>query len=249
MALWDIIGKKVELPVYKLLGGKCRPSVPVVAILKSGDLKELAKEAEEWLDRGFRQLKVKIGFGIEQDVATVKTVRQVVGDQATIRVDAEENYDLKTSIQVGRRLEQLGVELFSQPIRREQYFDMAALSKAIDIPVLVDESIITPEDVLLAVRLETGDLINIKVVKSGGILNSRRMAAVARAAGKACLIGSMLETGPGTLFAGHFAIATPNVTYANEIIGPLLLADDVLAELLVYKDGALEIPDRPGVGI
>jgi muconate cycloisomerase len=75
------------------------------------------------------------------------------------------------------------------------------------------------------------------------------MAAIARAAGKDCLVGSMLEMGPGTLFAGHFAISTANVTFASEIVGPLLLADDVLAEPVTYRDGALQIPDRPGLGL
>jgi len=249
MALWDIVGKKLGVPLCTLLGGRVRPGVPVVAILKSGTPDQTAREADEWLAAGFRQLKVKIGFGAEADIATVRAVRRAAGDGVTIRVDAEESYDLKTSLRVARELERLGVELFSQPIPRHNLHDMALLREAIDIPLLLDESIVTPEDVLLAVRLGTGDLVNIKVVKSGGILNSRRMAAIAGAAGKDCLIGSMLEMGPGTLFAAHFAVATPSVTYASEIVGPLLLADDVLVEPPVYRDGVLQVPDRPGLGV
>ncbi len=249
MALWDILGKKLGVPVYQLLGGKFRPSVPVVAILKSGEPAQTAHEAEEWVARGFRRLKVKIGFGPEKDIAVVAAVRSAVGNAVSIRVDAEEHYDLKTSIRIARELEKLGIELLSQPIVRDNYHDMALLREATDLPILVDESIVTPEDVLLAVRLGTGDLVNIKVVKSGGILNSRRMAAIARAAGKDCLVGSMLEMGPGTLFAGHFAVSTANVTFASEIVGPLLLADDVIAEPVIYRDGALQIPDRPGLGL
>jgi muconate cycloisomerase len=249
MALWDIIGKSLGVPVYKLLGGKCRDSVPVVAILKSGNLDDLARETEEWLRKGFRQLKVKIGFGVDRDVATVSAVRKAAGDNVTIRVDAEENYDLKTAITVARRLEELNIELLSQPIPRHNYHDMAVLRRSINVPLLLDESILSPEDVLLGTRLETGDLVNIKVVKSGGILNSKRMAAIAKAAGKACLVGSMLEMGPGTLFAGHFAVSSSNITYASELIGPLLLADDILAQPVVFQNGALQIPDSPGLGI
>jgi L-Ala-D/L-Glu epimerase len=248
MALWDIMGKALGVPVYRLLGGKFRESVPLVAILKSGDLTDMAHETEDWLAKGFRQLKVKIGFGIERDVATVAAVRKAAGPGVTIRVDAEENYDLKSAIAVARHLQELDIELLSQPIRRENYDDMVLLRQAIDLPLLLDESIVTPEDVSLAVRLGTGDLINIKVVKAGGIVSSKRMAAIAKAAGKDCLVGSMLEMGPGTLFAGHFAVSTANVSYASEIIGPLLLADDLLAEPLVVRDGALQIPDAPGLG-
>jgi muconate/chloromuconate cycloisomerase len=249
MALWDIMGKKLGVPVYRLLGGKCRDSVPVVAILKGGNEAEIAREAEEWLAKGFRRLKVKIGYGPDRDIALVSAVRKAAGEEVAIRVDAEESYDLKTALGVARRLEELNVELLSQPIPRHNYEDMALLRQSTGLPLLLDESITTPEDALLATRLGTGDLINIKVVKSGGILNAKRIAAIAKAAGKACLVGSMLEMGPGTLFAGHFAISTANVTYAGEIIGPLLLADDVLQEPVAYSSGALQIPDSPGLGI
>jgi L-alanine-DL-glutamate epimerase-like enolase superfamily enzyme len=249
MALWDIMGKTLGVPLYKLLGGKFHETVPLVAILQSGEPGEMAREAEDWVSKGFQQFKVKIGFGPEKDVAKVAAVRRAVGDKITIRVDAEESYDLKGSLAVAHRLRDLDIELFSQPIFRHNYHDMAVLRKSIDVPLLLDESIITPEDVLLATRLETGDLINIKVVKSGGILNSKRMAAIAKAAGKDCLVGSMLEMGPGTIFAGHFAISTANVTYASEIVGPLLLTDDILTEPVVINDGALHLPDLPGLGI
>ncbi len=249
MALWDIMGKSLGVPVYRLLGGKARESVPLVAILKGSDPVELAQEVEEWLSSGFRNLKVKIGFGVRQDVAAVEAVRRAAGNDVTIRVDAEENYDLKSAVQVARHLERLEIELISQPLPRTNYHDMALLRQAIDIPLLLDESIETPEDVMLAVQLQTGDLVNIKVVKSGGMLASKRMAAIARAAGKDCLVGSMLEMGPGTLFAAHFAISTANVTYPNEIVGPLLLADDVLKAPVTVRDGALHLPDVPGLGI
>ena len=249
MALWDIIGKKLGVPVYQLLGGKCRHAVPVVAILMGNAPDDLAREAKEWVDKGFSKLKVKIGYGPAKDVAKVRAVREAVGDDISIRVDAEEAYDLKGSLAVARHLQEYDIELLSQPISRYNYHDMAILRDSIDIPLLVDESIVSPEDVMLAVRLGTGDLVNIKVVKSGGIVNAKRMAAVARAAGKDCLVGSMLEMGPGTLFAAHFAVSTSNVTYANEIIGPLMLADDVLKQPIDIQNGELFVPDSPGLGI
>jgi muconate cycloisomerase len=243
------MGKSLGAPLYNLLGGKARDSVPLVGIVQGSEPEEMAHEAQEWISKGFRQLKVKIGFGPEKDLAKVAAVRKAVGDEVTIRVDAEENYDLKGALKVARRLGELDIELFSQPIPRHNYQDMALLRQSIDIPLLLDESIITPEDVMLAVRIGTGDLVNIKVVKAGGVLNSKRMAAIAGAAGKDCLVGSMIEMGPGTIFAGHFAVSTANVSYASEIIGPLLLSDDLLTEAVEVKNGALYLPDSPGLGI
>jgi L-alanine-DL-glutamate epimerase-like enolase superfamily enzyme len=249
MALWDIIGKKLGVPLYQLLGGRCRRTVPLVAILMSNAPDELAREAKEWVDKGFSRLKVKIGYGLEKDMAKVHAVREAVGTDISIRVDAEEAYDLKGSLSVARHLQEYGIELLSQPIPRYNYDDMAILRKSIDIPLLVDESIVTPEDVMLAVQMGTGDLVNIKVVKSGGILNAKRMSAIAKAAGKDCLVGSMLEMGPGTLFAAHFAVSTVNVTYANEIIGPLMLVDDILKQPIHVQNGELLLPETPGLGI
>ena len=248
MALWDIVGQKLGQPVYNLLGGKCRPDVPVAAILTAEEPVLAAEEARVYLNLGFTQFKIKIGFEFTHDMDKAAAVRQAIGPHCTLRVDAEECYDLKEALAAARELEKLGVELFSQPIPRHNYHDMSLLRTRTDLPILLDESIVTPEDVLLAVRLSTGDLVNIKVVKSGGILASRRMAAIAAAAGKSCLAGSMLEMGPGTLFAAHFAVSSASVSLASEIIGPLLLADDLLENPVIYSDGALQVPDTPGLG-
>ena len=192
---------------------------------------------------------MKIGFDPSTDVAMVAAVTGTVGDSATVRVDAEESYDLKTSLRIARRLEELGVELFSQPIPRHHYRQMARLREMISIPLLVDESVEIPADVMLAAELGTGDLVNIKVAKCGGILKAKRMAAIAEGAGMDCLIGSMIEMGPGTACGAHVAVSTPNVTYASELVGPQLIAGDVVVTPFELHDGAIRLPDRPGLGV
>lgn len=249
MAFWDIAGKALAVPLHRLLGGKVRDSVPVIALLGGGEPGEMAAEAVDRVAAGFRRLKVKIGFGPAEDLARVTAVCEAAGDRALVRVDAEESYDLKTSVRIARRLEELGVELFSQPISRQHPGQMARLREMIAIPLLVDESIAIPSDVTQAAQLGLGDLVNIKVVKAGGILKAKRMAAIAEGAGMDCLIGSMIETGPGTACAAHVAVSTPNATYASELVGPQLLADDVLAAPPEVRDGRLLVPDRPGLGV
>ncbi len=249
MALWDIMGKSLGVPLYQLLGGKFRETVPIVGLLKSDKPAVMAAEAQKYAAAGYRHLKIKIGFGITADIAAVTAVREAVGDEIVIRVDAEESYDLKSAVQMARHLDKLNIELFSQPLPRSHHHDMALLRTMIDTPLLLDECIETPEDVLLAVRLQTGDLVNIKVLKSGGMLNAKRMAAIAATAGKAVLTGSMLEMGPGTLFSAHFAISTAAVTYASELVGTTLLSDDIIQEPVQVENGALILPDKPGIGI
>ena len=249
MALWDIQGKALNVPLYQLLGGKVHDDVPVVALLGSAPADIMAAEAQEKVSEGFTHLKVKIGFDPKTDITLVSAVRNAVEETATIRVDAEESYDLKTSLRIARHLETLDVELFSQPISRHHYRKMAQLRGMISMPLLLDESIETPADVMLAAELSTGDLINIKVIKSGGILHAKRMAVIAEAAGMECLIGSMIEMGPGSMCGAHVAISTPNVTYASELVGSQLIADDILTEPIDVRDGVLRISEEPGLGI
>ena len=135
MALWDIMGKTVGMPLYKLLGGKYRETVPIVGLLKSAEPEAMGQEAKKYVNKGYQCLKVKIGFGVQQDVASVRAVREAVGEQIAIRVDAEECYDLKTSVKLARGLEEFNIELLSQPISRTNYHDMAVLRTIIDIPL------------------------------------------------------------------------------------------------------------------
>ena len=249
MALWDIMGKALGVPVYRLLGGKVRDAVEVIALLDNGPPEAMAAQAADRVEAGYRRLKVKIGFDPATDVEIVAAVVGAVGASASVRVDAEESYDLKTSLRIARRLEELDVELLSQPISRHHHRQMARLRETISIPLLVDESIAIPADVMLAAELGTGDLVNIKVVKCGGILKAKRMAAIAEGAGMDCLIGSMIEMGPGTACGAHVAVSTPNVTYASELVGPQLIADDVLIDPLEVRRGTIRLPDRPGLGI
>lgn len=249
MALWDIAGKALGVPVYRLLGGQVRDAVEVIALLDNGPPEAMAAQATDRVEAGYRHLKVKIGFDPAADVAMVAAVVEAVSGSASVRVDAEESYDLKTSLRIARRLEELDVELLSQPISRHHHRQMARLREMISIPLLVDESIGIPADVMLAAALGTGDLVNIKVTKCGGILKAKRMAAIAEGAGMDCVVGSMIEMGPGTACGAHVAVSTPNVTYAAELVGPQLIADDLLVEPLEIRQGTIRLPDRPGLGV
>lgn len=249
MALWDIQGRALGVPVHRLLGGRVRQSIPVVGLLLRHEPSGVATEARDLVERGFRHLKVKVGFGLERDIAVVQAVRAAVGADVTIRVDAEESYDLKTALRVARALEELDVELFSQPVSRHQHDQMRQLRARTMHPILLDECIDVPEDVLAATRQGTGDAVNVKLMKSGGVHAARQMFAIARAAGLGALVGSMIEAGPGTACGAHLAVSSTAVTHPCELVGPTLLADDVLVRSLALRDGALDPGDAPGLGI
>lgn len=246
-ALWDILGQSVGLPLYRLLGGAFHPNVPLVAVLHTGEPAEMAAEATEYVGRGFQTLKIKLGFGADRDEANVAAVRGAVGPAPLIRVDAEEHYALKEALGIARRLERFGIELFSQPIARTDWEGMALLRTLLPMPLLADEGIHAPADVMQCVRTRAADMVNIKPLKCGGLLTSLEMAALCHANHLPIVVGSMIETGIGSLLSAHFALITPGV-FSTELCGPLLYEDDLLDRPFEIRDGAIWLDERPGLG-
>ncbi len=248
-ALWDMIGKKLNLPVYKLIGGRYNDKLPVVGVVTLVTPKETASEAERLASLGHKTIKLKGGLGLAADVKNFCTAREAVGSDIKIRIDVEENYTPKAAIKMIKAIEPYDPELVSQPVSR---FDMDGLSmvrKAVATPILADECVFGPEDVMEVVRREAADMINIKVMKSGGIYNSKKMANIAEMADLPCLIGSMIELGPGTNASAHFMTATKIAgSLACELVGSTKIKDDVIKDPLMIENGFLSVPDKPGLG-
>jgi o-succinylbenzoate synthase len=247
MALWDIAGKSAGLPLYRLLGGPVRDRVPVTTVLHTDGPAEMAKEARALADLGFHSLKIKIGFGLDQDEAMVAAVREAVGRDVRIRVDAEEHYTVKEALAIGKRLERYDLELISQPVARTDWEGMALLRASLATNLLADEGIHSPHNILTCVRHGAADMVNIKVLKSGGLLPTIDMAGICRAAHLPVMIGSMIESGIGTLFSAHIAATLPNV-FSTELCGTLLLAQDLLADHVHIDNGAILFNGKPGLG-
>lgn len=248
-ALWDLLGQAAGLPLYRVLGGAVREAVPLTMVLHADAPARMADEAAGWVAQGFTSLKLKIGFGPEQDVAMVAAVRERVGPGPLLRVDAEEHYEAKEALALARRLEPFGMELISQPVSRDDWEGMRYLRERVTMPLLADEGIHSPADVTQAVRTGAADQINIKVLKSGGLLASLEMAAIARGFHLPVMIGSMIEAGIGSAFAAHLALALPNV-FSTELCGPLLFASDALTTPLRIAQGAIWLDaDAPGLGV
>ncbi len=246
-ALWDVFGKRHGLPVYRLLGGSAQATVPVLTVLHTDEPAAMAAEAEQLVASGLNRLKLKIGFGVDADEEMVARVRERVGSGVLLRADAEESYTTKEALKVGRRLERYDLELLSQPVARSDWEGMALLRRSLDVPILADEGIHSAHDVLTCVRSSAADMVNIKVLKSGGALESLAMGAIAAAAHLPVVIGSMIESGIGTLMGAHVAKAMPGV-FSTELCGSFLLTEDLLDQPLRFRDGNVLLSDAPGLG-
>ena len=165
-----------------------------------------------------------------------------------MRVDGNCGYDRATALRVFRPMEEAGLEWIEQPLPGWDLEGMAMLGQRLDTPMAVDESMYTDHDAALCIRLGAAQVVNIKVAKCGGIYRSQKIAQVCQASGVPCFLGGCIETTVGTAAALHFYAATPNVVSAAEIHGSPFYVDDVVDEPFALQNGALAVPDGPGLG-
>ena len=251
IALWDITGKVTKSPVYRLLGGLCRDKISLTWCVGMGKTEDMVKEAIDSVEKGFPTVKIKVGKDPEKDLQNVAAIRDAIGNGYRIRVDANQGYTRDVAIRTLRKMENYELQLIEQPVDRFDLDGMADIARTLDTPVLADESVFTPADAIRVVRKEAADVINIKIMKPGGLANSRKIANIAEAAGIPCLVGSNLEMGVGITAGAHFAAATQNITYESDLVSPVmyLLADDVLNESYRLSGHFFEVPKGFGLGV
>jgi muconate cycloisomerase len=252
IAVHDLLGRAWGVPVSHLLGGPVRDRIPLAWVIGMGSLDEMVEEAARYAALGFPAIKLKIGRDPAADLAAVRAVREAIGPTVALRVDANQGYDTTTAIRTLRQMERYDLELVEQPVAGYDLHGMAALTRALDVPVMADESLQSPADALEIIRLGAADVLNIKIVKPGGLYRSRQIAALAEAAGLRCMVGSMPELGVGSIAGAHFAVATPSVTYPCEVIGPLMVEEDIVVDPVISvktAPGYLRVPTDPGLGV
>lgn len=253
LALYDLMGKKLNLPAYALLGGKVRDRIPMAWAVGLGAIDEMVAEAVEYVRRyGFQTVKLKIGREPRKDMDVVREVRAALGPAVKIRVDANQGYDVATAIKTLRQMERYDLELVEQPVAKWNLLGMAEVTAALDTPIEADESMFGLHDAMTLIRLKACDILNIKIMKPCGLYGSKKVAAAAEGAGLTCLVGSMVEFGPGTAASLHFAAAHRVVAHACEPVGGFLFQDDVVEQdfgLTAVENGCLRVPEEPGLGI
>ena len=252
MALWDILGKAAGLPVYRLLGGPVRESVPIKWSISGVEPERAAAIARWAVERGFRTMKVKVGIDPEQDMARVKAVREAVGPDVRLGVDANGAWRPATAVSMIRRLCEYGIYFAEQPVPPGDPEWLASVRRQVEIPIVADESVYTAQDAIALARSGAADVLSVYVGKAAGIARARAIASIAEACGLGCTIGSNLEMGIGSAAMLHLALSTPGITadnYPCDIIGPLFYTDDLLERPLRIEGGYAYAPESPGLGV
>lgn len=246
IALYDLIGKTLDVPVYQLLGGCYRQEVELGASLGIGEPSVIAEKADRFVKQGAKAIKLKVGVDPKQDLATVRAVRETL-DSIKIRIDANAGYSLKTAMKVLRELESWDIEYAEQPIAGWNHEGLKLLRKSTTIPIMVDESLCTIEDAAALIRREATDLFGIKLIKHGGIYKTKKILVLAEAYDIDCVVISPWETQIAVSAGIHLAVATPNCIGPHDL-GTKELKDDPTKGLQEEK-GIIRAPTGPGLGV
>ncbi len=250
MALWDLNGRALGVPVHRLLGGRVRDRVALSWSLAVTSPEAEIEEAREKVARGHRIFKIKTAaHPVAHDVERVRRIREAVGPDVSLRVDANQGWDRPTALAAIRALEPYGLDFVEQPVPRWDLDGMADIARRVTVPVMADESCGTPHEALAIARLGGVSILALKLTKSAGILGTMAIARIAEAAGMSCYVGCMIETSLGTAAYLQVALAAAPVTWGCELFGPLLLTGDVVHRPVQYADGAILALEGPGLGV
>ncbi|HLJ97634.1 MAG TPA: enolase C-terminal domain-like protein [Gemmataceae bacterium] len=256
MALLDLQGRILDVPVYRLLGGK-KPDadeIPLKFVIGAVEPDVAAQRAQRMVERGWRAIKVKIGRDEHPriDVDRLRAVREAIGPEVWLSVDANGGYTVEQAVWAARRLEQLEVALLEQPTRRGDHRAMARVRRRSGIPIMADESVFTPQDALEVIRHQAADVLSLYPGKHGGIRATQQIAKLAEAAGIPCTIGSNLEREVATAAMAHVTVCTANIQcerFPGDLIGPLYYQQTLTREPLPYQADRLRVPEGPGLGV
>jgi o-succinylbenzoate synthase len=248
IALYDIKGKVMKEPLYKILGG-FENKVQTDITIGIGAPQEMANEAKERVAGGFNILKIKTGIDLKNDVEAIRLIRKSVGDSIRLKIDANQGWNIHDTLTAIKMMESYNVEAVEQPLADWDFDGSALLRKKTDMKIILDESVHNAHDAMHAIKKDSADMINIKLMKSGGLYEAEKINTIAESAGINCMVGCMVETKVALTAGASLVAAKKNITDAD------------LDSFMYYEEyegikGGFEVEgdtiilsDKPGLGI
>ena len=250
IAIYDLWAQLYGAPLYRMLGGG-DPAITTDITISVDYIDKMVADSLSAVDRGFESLKIKVGKEIGVDLERVKAIYAAVEGRALLRLDANQGWTPKQAVYAIRILEDAGVqlELVEQPVKARDIAGLKYVTDRVHTPIMADESVFGPSEVIELLRQQAADIINIKLMKTGGISNAIKVADIAGLYGIECMIGCMIETSISVAAAVHLAVAKSDTIRKVDLDGPSLCAFDPVDGGVVFNESEISISDAPGLGI
>ena len=249
IAVYDLFGKLYKIPLYKLFGGY-RKMMTTDLTISLNEPEEMVRDSIEAVAQGYNELKLKVGNDAALDIKRVKAIREAVGTDIKIRLDANQGWNPKEAVRTIRRFEDMGlnIELIEQPVKAHDFHGLKYVTDHVETDIMADESAFGTYEVFELLSMRACDLINIKLMKAGGLHNAIKIANFAETVGVECMMGCMLESKVGIAAAASIAAAKKIITKAD-LDAAVLLAKDPVRGGVSFSKNEIVIPDAPGLGI
>lgn len=250
IAIYDLFAQLYNAPLYKILGGG-EPSLATDVTISIDYIDKMVEDSKKAVALGFETLKIKVGKDIGLDIERMKAIYAAVKDSALLRLDANQGWTAKEAVYAIRNLEDSGVklELVEQPVKADDLDGMKYITERVHSPIMADESTFGPKEVIELIKMRAADIINIKLMKTGGISNAIKIADIAATYDVECMIGCMLESSISVAAAVHFAVSKSNVISKIDLDGPSLCQYDPVVSGVNFNNSEITIGDAPGLGI
>lgn len=248
MALHDIIGQYKQIPLYKLYGGKNNKELATDYTVSLADPEKMAADALKIKNNGYPAIKVKLGQSRKKDVQRIRMIRDAVGFDIPLRIDANQGWKVKEAIETLDALDAYYIEHCEEPIARWNFMRLRKVKKKSPIPIMADESCGDIHDAERLLKLKACDMFNLKVGKAGGVLNTYEIIKLADKAGMQMQVGAFMESRLGMTAIAHLALCSDNVIYYDLDTALMFSEDFVTGGLTYHANGIMKVPDTPGLG-
>ena len=250
IAAYDLHAQAQNKPLYRVLGGgKKRLSTDLTISVDTID--KMVADSMLALGQGYKTLKIKVGKDIKVDIKRIKAIFQKTNGKAKLILDANQGWNAKNAVNAIQKLEDFGVklDLVEQPVKASDIAGMHYITQRVNTPIMADESAFNPAQVTALLERDACDIINIKLMKTGGLSGAIKIADIAKSYGAPCMIGCMLETSISVSAAAHFAAANADVITRIDLDGPALGTFDPVEGGTTFNGPEIILSDEPGLGI
>jgi o-succinylbenzoate synthase len=250
IALYDLFAQSMGKPLYKVLGGGVK-ELKTDLTISVDNVDKMVSDSLKAVEAGFDELKIKVGKNIEEDIDRMKAIYDAVGPNVKLRLDANQGWTPKESLYAIKKIEDYGIVLdfVEQPVKASDIDGMIKVTNSVLSPILADESIFSPKDAVEVITRGAADIVNIKLMKTGGISNALKILNVSEIYGVPCMIGCMLEAGISVTAASHLAAAKASIITRIDLDGPALCSQNPVDGGIIMEGSKIILSDEPGLGI